>query len=358
MNVLPVVRMTTSCWERLRVACVGDSLTRGDGLHEHPPAHRVPSQALKPRQRPLRERGNYPIFLGRLLGHHRRVEVRNFGHGGTTACNSSGGRGPPYSQVREFHAALRYRPHLVILMLGTNDAKRHFWRSKACGPDGLRNGLADIIKAFLDAASPPRMIFVLQPPDILASRVFGIERKLLPEVRAVISDFSRSHGENAGASQQLVLEPLRIPRVAALYATDSLHLSANGSALLACAAWRRLRGIFGGALSRWCAAQPARASVQASKRVPSSGKDGASGAPSRPRSCWDPFCARPSPSPYDDPDTRACEAESGIRAPFLFTGMPCHGHAHAHGPRLHVAARLACSTLWREHGWPMDAAIT
>ena len=103
---------------RLRVACVGDSLTRGDGLHEHPPKHRVPTSDMRRRNKKqfeIRQRGNYPALLARLLG--PKADVRNFGHGGATAC---AGGNPPYGTVPEYGAALRFRPHVVLLMLGTN----------------------------------------------------------------------------------------------------------------------------------------------------------------------------------------------------------------------------------------------
>lgn len=115
--------------ELIRIACVGDSLTRGDGLHEHIPANRVPFQRLRPSQYALRKRGSYPALLARLAATQRAV-VRNFGHGGATACNNSGGNGPPYESVPEYSAALRFAPHVVILMLGTNDAKAHFWSAR------------------------------------------------------------------------------------------------------------------------------------------------------------------------------------------------------------------------------------
>ena len=132
--------------DRLRIACVGDSLTRGDGLHEHPPNHRVPAIQLTARQRPLRERGSYPAFLARLIG--RRADVRNFGHGGSTACNRSGGSGPPFVGVHEMPAALQFSPHVVVLMLGTNDAKRHLWLSGPCSEPGhgIRAGLQQIVR--------------------------------------------------------------------------------------------------------------------------------------------------------------------------------------------------------------------
>ena len=95
-----------SC-ETIRVACIGDSLTRGDGSHEH----------ARRRQASLVGRGNYPSYLQELLG--QRFDVKNFGHGGTTACNDSDS---PYTRTREWWRALRFQPHMVVLMLGTNDA--------------------------------------------------------------------------------------------------------------------------------------------------------------------------------------------------------------------------------------------
>lgn len=315
----------------VRVACVGDSLTRGDGLHEHPPAHRVATTQLRSHQLPLRQRGSYPAFLGRLLG-DGAVEVRNYGHGGATACNASRERGPPYARVREFAAALRYKPHVVIVMLGTNDAKSHLWYSSGCGPQGTRRSLTSIIHAFQTAASPPQLIMLLQPPDLLAQRVFGIRQTLLPGVRDAIAKVSRSTGVVLHDSAQ------HIPALPSLYTSDGLHLSANGSALLACTVFNRLRSEIDGigSLSRRC-------------RVTS---DGMMRVDSRPRSCWDPFCERPLPSPYDDPAERMCVAESGIGAPFLFTGMPCRetaNHQQAQSMTTSSLAGAECERLWHEY---------
>ena len=51
-----------------RVACLGDSYTRGNGAHDgQTKAHKM-------------DRGNYPQTLGELLG----ADVRNFGGSGAT----------------------------------------------------------------------------------------------------------------------------------------------------------------------------------------------------------------------------------------------------------------------------------
>ena len=77
-----------------RVACLGDSLTRGDGAHERRP----------PREKRFKQRGNYPALLQDLLG--PGYAVRNFGHGGASACNASDA---PYAATRAYATARRWR---------------------------------------------------------------------------------------------------------------------------------------------------------------------------------------------------------------------------------------------------------
>ena len=58
-----------------RVACLGDSLTRGDGRHETGKSH-------GPSARVIAGRGNYPLALVRMA---RSWTVANFGRGGSTS---------------------------------------------------------------------------------------------------------------------------------------------------------------------------------------------------------------------------------------------------------------------------------
>ena len=115
-----------------RVACLGDSLTRGDGAHERRP----------PREKRFKQRGNYPALLQDLLG--PGYAVRNFGHGGASACNASDA---PYAATRAYATARRWRADVVVLMLGTNDAKTMHWEGAACGGGGAyREGLRQLLR--------------------------------------------------------------------------------------------------------------------------------------------------------------------------------------------------------------------
>ena len=333
----------------LRVACVGDSLTRGDGLHEHPPSNRVPTSRLHPRHLPMRQRGSYPALLSRLLSGANYLnipmsaDVRNFGHGGSTACATSGTRGPAYADTPEFRAALRFKPHIVLLMLGTNDAKRHLWRGP-CGESAYREGLASIARAFMTATSPPNLLVLLSPPPMNADIVFDIDTTLLQQVRHGVALVAAALAADTAAARTRVrlAPPLPIaPTAATIFTYDQLHLNANGSALLACAVHEAVRWD----LPRGCSRQRAGGSNN--------------GWATASRSCWDPFClpvgSAPAVGSYvggdfsDDGERRGCEEESGIGAAYALTGMACK---HAHTREL---ARATCQRLRAEHGISTDA---
>ena len=85
--------------EKIRVACVGNSITYGSGIKN-------------------RDKDSYPAQLQALLGDE--YEVVNFGRGGRTGL-SNGDR--PYIKEPEYKAALEFQPHIVVIKFGTNDTK-------------------------------------------------------------------------------------------------------------------------------------------------------------------------------------------------------------------------------------------
>jgi len=83
--------------QRVRVACIGNSVTYGYGLED--PAVQ-----------------SYPTILGRLLG--EGYEVRNFGHSGSTLLRDGHN---PYVKTKEYAAALDFKPDVAVIHLGLND---------------------------------------------------------------------------------------------------------------------------------------------------------------------------------------------------------------------------------------------
>eukprot|EP00596_Hydrurales_sp_CCMP1899_P009376 CAMPEP_0119039156 /NCGR_PEP_ID=MMETSP1177-20130426/8504_1 /TAXON_ID=2985 /ORGANISM="Ochromonas sp, Strain CCMP1899" /LENGTH=155 /DNA_ID=CAMNT_0007002687 /DNA_START=43 /DNA_END=507 /DNA_ORIENTATION=- len=84
------------------VSCVGDSITKGSGS----------SKSLI----------SYPSLLQKRLG--KKFHVANYGVGGASASRISD---IPYWNTEPYKASLRSKPHIVILQLGTNDAKNTTW---------------------------------------------------------------------------------------------------------------------------------------------------------------------------------------------------------------------------------------
>lgn len=84
--------------ERVRVACIGNSITYGTGTSD-----------------PATE--SYPAQLGAMLGYDK-YEVRNFGKPGATMLRKGHN---PYIRTSEWASAKAYRPDIAIIHLGVND---------------------------------------------------------------------------------------------------------------------------------------------------------------------------------------------------------------------------------------------
>lgn len=88
---------------RIKVACIGNSITYGYGL-------------------PDRATQSYPVQLQKMLGESYQVE--NFGKSGATLLNK-GHR--PYMQQDEYHRAIDFAGDIVVIHLGINDTDPRDW---------------------------------------------------------------------------------------------------------------------------------------------------------------------------------------------------------------------------------------
>ena len=113
----------------VRVACVGDSITRGT---------------------------LYTIDLWQLLGPN--YVVGDFGVGGVTVSLNSDS---PYRNTTAFQIAQQFKPDLVIIMLGTNDARTNVIESATA----FVNDYVTLLTEFQSLASKPK-IWIVQPPPI------------------------------------------------------------------------------------------------------------------------------------------------------------------------------------------------
>jgi lysophospholipase L1-like esterase len=113
-----------------KVACVGDSITEGT---------------------------DYPIDLQKLLGDN--YTVGNFGVGDSTVLL---GTEKPWMYQTEFQNARRFLPNIVIIMLGTNDARPDYYMHI----DEFVDDYKELVGEFEALGESKPRIWLVKPPPI------------------------------------------------------------------------------------------------------------------------------------------------------------------------------------------------
>ena len=192
---------------RIRVACIGDSITWGFTL-------------LK------RRKQGYPALLQEKLG--EGYEVRNFGYNDASARFDAD---TPYVNKRVYRESLSWNPDIVLIMLGTNDTKPCNW-----DPVVFRHDYQCLVKSYMDLPSKPRVILIapirIHLPFTIP--VLGLYPKTMEEgVRPAIHDVASWQG--------LELVDLVDLFPDSKYCKDGVHPQAAGARLLADAIWSSIR---------------------------------------------------------------------------------------------------------------------
>lgn len=199
--------------EKIRVACVGNSVTYGMGIKQ-------------------RELYAYPVQLQQLLG--EKYEVGNFGHSGATLLR----RGhKPYHKLPEFKAALRFKADLVVIHLGLNDTDPRNWPQY--GDDFITDYHA-LIDSF-KTANPKAQIWICRMTPI-----FHQHRRFQSGTRdwhALIQKRIEQIAQTTDVGLIDLYEPLH--KRPDLF-PDALHPNAEGAAILAKTVYGSLTGDFGG----------------------------------------------------------------------------------------------------------------
>ncbi|MCH4207636.1 MAG: GDSL-type esterase/lipase family protein [Solobacterium sp.] len=138
----------------VRIACIGDSIVYGYGVEEH------------------RDTEAWPSVLQKMLG--SAFQVRNFGLCGTGAIAENG---LPYWKTLRYRQSLLYQPEIVLILLGTNDARTDVWNEAA-----YQSGIQKMSSDYTALSSHPKIIYMLSPevyPDAYGNVGFGISSELL-----------------------------------------------------------------------------------------------------------------------------------------------------------------------------------
>jgi lysophospholipase L1-like esterase len=198
----------------VRVACVGDSITFGYGLHR-----------------------TYPAELGRWLG--TNYDVRNFGVSATTLLH----RGDyPYIGRPAYTNALDFKADIVVIDFGANDSKHpndgsldatnavNNWQHKA----DFIGDYKELIAAFR-SANPAVKIFTCYPTPDFPGR-WGINDKT---IREEMISMIRIVADETGAS---VIDLHSALAGKAELFPDTVHPNDEGAKLMAAEIFRALTG--------------------------------------------------------------------------------------------------------------------
>jgi len=131
----------------VRVACIGNSITAGFGIKD--------------------STKKYPRQLGDLLG--GKYLVKNFGVSGRTMLKKGD---YPYWKEKAFKEALKFKPRIVIICLGTNDSKPWNWKYNA----EFYLDYTSMIKEFRKDRKP--VIFISYCPPVFSHK-YGISDSVI-----------------------------------------------------------------------------------------------------------------------------------------------------------------------------------
>jgi len=149
----------------MRVACVGDSITKGYGLEE-------PSVQ------------SYPSQLASMLGDG--WSVKNYGLTNSTLLQKGD---DPYIHSSTFAESQTFAPQIVVILLGTNDSKPLNWQHKE---DFVADYTA-LIRSYQALGSSPQIWIAYPPPafpGIAGISDSTIREEIIPLINIVAQNTS------------------------------------------------------------------------------------------------------------------------------------------------------------------------
>lgn len=204
----------TSSQEKIKVACIGNSVTYGYG-HENP------------------EVTSYPSQLAAMLGDD--YEVGNFGKSGATLLRK-GHR--PYDEQVEYKEALDFCPDIAIIHLGLNDTDPRNWKYYK------REFIADYVSLIedIEKVNPDVEIYICRMTPIFHwhHRFLKGTRDWYWEIQATIENIA----ENIAEVKIIDLQELLYHRPDLM--PDALHPNPEGATLIARRVYSAITGDFGG----------------------------------------------------------------------------------------------------------------
>lgn len=197
--------------QKIKVACMGNSITAGAGISN--------------------EADKYPSQLQTLLGDG--YEVKNFGQNSQTVqmrgYDLTEGSKPgdcAYRNKVSYRQALAYKPDIVVLKLGTNDSKEINWLEDS--PNVFRNDLNEMLDE-IKANSNPK-IYLCYPLRVKSSS-WTINERNIHTIIGILKDVAQERGIDIINLHTAFEEELG-DKWNTVYA-DGVHPNTQGAAIIA-----------------------------------------------------------------------------------------------------------------------------
>jgi len=192
------IAVTAFSQEKIRIACVGNSITYGATIEN-------------------REVNSYPAQLGAMLGD--AYDVRNFGRNGATLLRKGD---LPYWNTDEYRQALAFNPNLVFIKLGTNDTKPQ----NRIYLDEYMHDYKSLIASFNSLPSHPRVVLLIPVPVFLTDTTGITSVVLTGKIIPMVRDIAYETGCEILNLYNLFIESPEM-------FSDKIHPNAAGASVLA-----------------------------------------------------------------------------------------------------------------------------
>lgn len=213
MGFLSVTAARKKPVQKIKVACIGNSITYGTGIQD-------------------REHFSYPVQLQKMLGD--KYLVGNFGKPGATLLNH-GHR--PYMQQEEYRQAMAFKGDIAVIHLGINDTDPRNWSN-------YRDEFVKDYLSLMDSlrSANPKVRFILACMTPIAHRhprFISGTKQWHDEIQEAIKVVARVSGaELIDFHAPLYPYPNLLP--------DAIHPNAEGAGILAKTVYGGITGNYGG----------------------------------------------------------------------------------------------------------------
>lgn len=162
--ILAIILISCASEPKIRLTCIGDSITEGAGVKDL-------------------SKHSYPSVLAAKLG--AKYEVLNCGQGGATMLQMSD---HPYVSTNEWYNAQMFSADITLIALGTNDSKDHNWNQNRFEQDYRQ------MVSFLKKLNPEMKVYVCLPPPAF-NHSWGINDSTIQDgVIPVIKRIAQENG--------------------------------------------------------------------------------------------------------------------------------------------------------------------